>query len=170
MPAGSGVFAETGVAGGPGVAGGSGRPAGLWRRRAALGVLGAWGLVSLVRLTRLVGPPETPPGQDLVPLLDFLRATIPSDAGFLYVLPGEFGTDTGAGPRLRYELYPRRYDDVRAAVDEASIRQLIQTTGLGYIVVTNARDYPPASWLRQPRDWLRRLDFDATRYVLQVVA
>jgi len=26
-----------------------------------------------------------------------------------------------------------------------------------------------ASWLRQPRDWLRRVDFDANRYLLEIV-
>jgi hypothetical protein len=154
------------MSGVPAAPGGPGLP---WRRRAALGVLGVWGLVSLARLTRLVEPPEMPPGQDLVPLLEFLRASIPVDAGFLYVLPGEFGTDVGTGPRLRYELYPRRYDDIRATVDEASIRQLVQAERLNYIVVTNASEYPSDSWLRQPRQWLRHLDFDANRYVLQVV-
>jgi hypothetical protein len=158
-----------GVPGVPGVPGERGVPGGPWRRRAALGVLGVWGLVSLTRLTRLVEPPETAPGQELVPLLDFLKTSIPVAAGYLYVLPGEFGADTGTAPRLRYELYPRRYDDVRASVAEASIRQLVQTERLGYIVVTNASQYPPDSWLRQPRQWLRRIDFDATRYVLQVV-
>jgi hypothetical protein len=142
----------------------------MWRRRAALGVFGVWGLVSAARLTRLVEPPETPPGQELAPLLDFLRASIPLDAGYLYVLPGEFGSDTGTGPRLRYELYPRRYDDVRTAADEASVRQLMQTTSLRFVIVPDASQYRPTDWLRQPRDWLRRLDFDANRYLLEVVA
>lgn len=142
----------------------------MWRRRAVIGLIGVWGLVSVARLTRLIEPAEDPPGQEVVPLLDFLRTSIPARAGFLYVLPGEFGTDTGTGPRLRYELYPRRYDDVRGSVDEATIRQLMQTTGLRYVVVTNASQYPATSWLRQPRDWLRRIDFDADRYVLEVVS
>jgi hypothetical protein len=142
----------------------------MWRRRAALGVFGLWGLVSLARLTRLVEPPETPPAQELVPLLDFLRANIPKESAYLYVLPGEFGSDTGTAPRLRYELYPRRYDDVRASADESSIRKLMQTTGLRFIVVPDASQYVPASWLRQPRDWLRRIDFDANRYLLEVVS
>ncbi len=128
-----------------------------------------WGLVSVARLTRLIEPPEAPPGQDLVPILDFLRANIPNDAGYLYVLPGELGSDSGTGPRLRYELYPRRYDDIRAAVDEARIRDLIQATGVRFIVVPDASQYLATSWLRQPRDWLRRLDFDANRYLLEVV-
>jgi hypothetical protein len=139
------------------------------RRRALLGVLGAWGLVSVARLSRLVEPPERPPGQELLPLLDFLRTTIPADAGYLFVLPGEFGSDTGTAPRLRYELYPRAYDDVRASQDESSIRQLMRSGGLRFIVVVDANQYPPTSWLRQPREWLRRIDFDATRYVLEVI-
>jgi hypothetical protein len=162
---------------------------GSFRRRALLGVLGLWALVSAARLTRLVEPPEPPPGQDLVApqnpdasarssarsspqpgtLLDFFRSHIPRDAGYLFVLPGEFGTpDSGDGPRLRYELYPRIYDDVRASVDESNIRQLMQRQGLRFVVVPDARRYPPQSWLRQPRDWLRRIDFDTDRYLLEV--
>ena len=142
----------------------------IWRRRAAFGVFGAFGLVSLARLTRLVEPAETPPGADLAPMLDFLKSQIAPTDGFLFVLPGEFGSDTGVEKRLRYELYPRRYDDVRASQDEASIRQLIRSAGLRFIVVANARHYDPTYWLRQPRDWLRRIDFDADRYLLEVVA
>jgi hypothetical protein len=141
----------------------------MWRRRAALGVIGAWGLVSLARLTRLIDRPETPPGIELAPLLDFLKAHIPPTDGYLFVSPGDFGTDTGIGQRLRYELYPRPYDDVRAAVEESSVRQLMASEGLRFIVVPDARQYATTSWLRQPRDWLRRIDFDAERYVLEVV-
>ncbi len=141
-----------------------------WRRRAALGVLGVWGVVSLARVALLVGPAETPPGDELSPLLDFLRARIPPSDGYLFVLPGEFGTDTGVGPRLRYELYPRNYDDVRAAQDESSIRQLMLSAGLRFIVVPDARLYQPSSWLRQPREWLKRIDLDPNRYLLEVVS
>jgi hypothetical protein len=142
----------------------------MWRRRAALGVLGLWGLVSVARLTRLVEPPEVAPGQELVPLLDFLRRTIPPEAGYLYVLPGAFGTDTGTGPRLRYELFPRRYDDIRVSEDESKIQQLMHQTGLRFVVVPDATQYGASSWLRQPRDWLRRIDFDADRYLLEAVS
>jgi hypothetical protein len=142
----------------------------MWRRRAALAVIGAWGLVSLSRLTRLVEPAERPPGAELAPVLDFLRAQIPPTDGYLFVLPGEFGTDTGVGPRLRYELYPRPYDDVRASQDEPSIRELMHRAGLRFIVVADARQYAETYWLRQPRAWLKRIDFDAERYVLEVVS
>jgi hypothetical protein len=142
----------------------------MWRRRAAFGVLGVWGLVSLARLSRLVEPPETPPAQDLAGVLDFFRASIPPEAGYLFVEPGPFGTDTGRGQRLRYELYPRAYDKVRPSVDETAVRQLMASEGLGYVVVPDANLYPPTSWLRQPRDWLRRIELDADRYVLAVVA
>ena len=141
----------------------------LWRRRAALGVVGVWGLVSLARLSRLVAPPEPPPGANLTPLLGFLRASIPASAGYLFVEPGPFGTDTGVGQRLRYELYPRTYDDVRAAVAEADVRQLLAAEGLAFVVVPDASQYPADSWLRQSRDWLQRIEFDANRYVLAVV-
>ena len=142
----------------------------LWRRRAALGVFGIWGLVSLARLSRLIDPSDPPPGAGLADALDFFRASIPATAGYLYVEPGRFGTDTGAGQRLRYELYPRAYDDVRTAVDEAAVRELMRSGGLSFVVVPDASLYPDGSWLRQPRDWLRRIELDANRYVLAVVA
>jgi hypothetical protein len=132
-------------------------------------VLGIWGLVSLARLSLLVEPPDPPPGADLTPALDFFRASIPVNAGYLFVEPGAFGTDTGAGQRLRYELYPRTYDDVRADVDEATVRQLMQAEGLMFVVVPDASLYPVDSWLRQPRTWLRRIALDADRYVLATV-
>ena len=141
------------------------------RRRAALGVLGAWGLVSLARLSRLIEPPEPPPGgADLAPVLDFFRAAIPANAGFLFVEPGPFGTDVGMGQRLRYELYPRSYDDVRPSLDEVSVRQLMHDERLAFVAVPDANQYAPASWLRQPRDWLKRIELDADRYVLALVA
>jgi hypothetical protein len=141
----------------------------MWRRR-ALGVLGVWGLVSLARLSRLVEPPQAPPGQDAAPAFDFFRSSIPPNAGYLYVEPGAFGTDTGTGQRLRYELYPRTYDDVRASQDETAVRQLMRDEGLGFVVVPDAAQYAAESWLRQPRDWLQRMELDQNRYVLVVVA
>jgi hypothetical protein len=138
----------------------------MWRRRAALGVLGAWGLLSLARLGRVVEAPDAPPGQEVAPALDFFRSNIPAEAGYLYVEPGELGTDTGAGPRLRYALYPRAYDDVRASLHEDAVRQLMQAEGLGFVVVPDASQYPPNTWLREPRDWLRRIELDANRYIL----
>jgi hypothetical protein len=140
-----------------------------WRRRAVLGVVGVWGLVGLARLSRLVAPADPPPGADLAPLLGFLRASIPASAGYVFVEPGPFGTDTGVGQRLRYELYPRTYDDVRASAAEADVRQLMADEGLAFVVVPDASQYPAESWLRQSRDWLRRIEFDANRYVLAVV-
>ena len=142
-----------------------------WRRRAALGVLAVWGLVSLARLSLLVAPPEPRPGSEVAAALDFFRAGIPPDAGYLFVSPGEFGSDSGAGQRLRYELYPRTYDEVRAAQaqDEAAVRELMRTEGLGFVVVPTASQYAPTSWLRQPRPWLRRIELDQDRYVLAVV-
>jgi hypothetical protein len=142
----------------------------VWRRRTVLGVLGAWALVSLAGVSKLVAPAEAPPGPEVAPLLDFLKANIPPEDGYMFVDPGAFGTDTGIGIRLRYELYPRTYDDVRASVDEATIRQLMRSQGLRFIVVPDATQYASDNWLRQPRDWLRRIDFDATRYLLEVVA
>ena len=105
-------------------------------------------------------------------MLDFLRQAIPPDAGYLFVIPGGFGSgsDTGAAPRLRYELAPRRYDDIRGDVDEAQAHHLLTSEGLRYVVVPDARLYPAESWLRQPRPWLRQLPLDANRYVLEVTS
>jgi hypothetical protein len=145
---------------------------GLTRREAMYGVIGAWGLLSLARLSRIIEPAEPRPGQEVEPMLQWLRTTIPSGAGYLYVLPGAFGTgqDTGAAPRLRYELYPRPYDDVRASEDESQVQRLILAQGLRYVVVPDARQYAAESWLRQPRTWLRRINFAPDQYVLQVIA
>jgi hypothetical protein len=140
----------------------------MWRRRKAVAVAAAWGLVSLARLSRLAEPPQPRPAQDLADALNFFRTSIPSDAGYLFVEPADFGSDTGAAPRLRYELYPRMQDDVRASTDEASVRQLMAAEGLGYVVVPDASQYAASSWLRQPRDWLRRIELDPNRYVLVV--
>jgi hypothetical protein len=142
----------------------------MWRRRAALGVIGIWGVVCLSRVTKLLEPAEVPPGQDAAPAFEFFRATIPSTAGYLFVDPGGFGSDTGMGQRLRYELYPRSYDDVRPSVDESHVRQLMLNEGLRFIVVPDASQYAPTFWLRQPRDWLQRIDLDANRFVLATVA
>jgi hypothetical protein len=138
-------------------------------RLVAAGVLALWTLVSLAHLTRLADRAEMPPGQDLLAFLAFAEQAIPTDAGYLYVQPGEFGADTGDGPRLRYELYPRRYEDVRASEDEVSVRELLRREGLGFIVVPDAATFPATHWLQQPRDWLRRLELDGKRYVLAVV-
>lgn len=136
------------------------------RRALAVGVVGLWILVSLVRVSRIVEAPAPPPGQELAPSFDFFRSTIPRDGGYLYVLPGEFGQDNGDGPRLRYELYPRLYDDVRASLDESSVRQLMQREGLRYVVVPDARQYATDHWVRASADW-QRTELDPDTYVLE---
>jgi len=141
----------------------------MWRRRFALGAVAAWAGVSLARLTRLVEPSTPPPGEEGAPVFGFFKAQVPADAGYLFVLPGEFGADTDLGPRLRYELYPRVYDDVRASQDEAFVRTLMSSERLRFIVVPDATQYSPGHWLRSTPAWLRRIDFDANRYVLEVV-
>ena len=141
------------------------------RSLGAVLVLGVWAVISLVHLLRVLGgPADPPPGQGLDDFIAFAERTIPSESGYLYVQPGEFGTDTGDGPRLRYELWPRRYDDVRAAEDEASVRDLLRREGLEYVVVPHASAYPPKHWVREPREWLRRVDLDGQRYVLVVTS
>jgi hypothetical protein len=140
----------------------------MWRRRIALVALAVWAVVSVARLTRLVETPESPPGQASASALAFFRSTIPTQAGYLFIEPGAFGTDSGTGIRLRYELYPRVYDDTRASVDETTVRDLMQRQGLRYVVVPDASAYPSGHWLREPRDWLRRIELDGNRYVLEV--
>jgi hypothetical protein len=142
-----------------------GKESATWRGRAALGVFGVWALLSAARLSRVVEPAEPPPGQALAPLVAFFRATIPPDAGYLFVM----AQDNGDAQRLRYELYPRLYDKVRGSQDESTARQLMLAEGLRFVVVPDARQYPSASWLRQPRDWLRRIELDANTYVLELV-
>ena len=140
------------------------------RRWAAVGVLGLWTLVSLAHLMRLLEPPSQPPGQEVAPLLAALRAQIPPAAGYLYVQPGAFGTDTGVGPRLRYELFPRRYQDARAADDETAVRELMRHEAITFVVVPDARLYPPTHWLRQERAWLRPLQLSSSDAYLLVAA
>jgi hypothetical protein len=142
----------------------------MWRQRLGLLVLAAWLVVCVARLSVLAAPPETPPGQAAQPTFDFLRASVPSTAGYLYVLPGEFGQDTGLGPRLRYELYPRVYDDVRASQDEQFVRDLMRRENLRYVVVPDAAEYPADHWTRAPRTWLSRTSLDANSYVLEAAS
>jgi hypothetical protein len=141
----------------------------MWQQRLGIVVVAVWLVVCLARLSRLVEPPEQPPGQEAAPLFGFFKEQIPPAAGYLFVLPGEFGQDTGLGPRLRYELYPRRYDDVRAAQDEQSVRDLMKRGNLRYIVVPDATHYSANHWIRSPSDWLKRTDLDANRYLLEVL-
>lgn len=139
-----------------------------WRRRGALGLLAVGGGLSLVRAARLIAPTGPRPGSELEPFLDFFRQTIPASAGYLYVLPTAFGSDTGAAQRLRYELYPRRYDKLRTDADAAAARVLMTTEGLAYVVVPDARLYAETSWLRQPPEWLSPIRLDTHTYVLSV--
>jgi len=140
----------------------------MWRRRLAFLVVAVWLVVCVARLTLLVAPPETPPGQSAQPVFGFFENAIPSSAGYLFVLPGEFGQDTGIGPRLRYELYPRMYDDVRASQDEQFVHDLMRREHLRYVVVPDASQYPADHWTRAQRDWLSRTSLDGDRYVLEV--
>jgi hypothetical protein len=43
-------------------------------------------------------------------------------------------------------------------------------SGLRFIVVPDAQRYEPSYFLRQPRDWLRRIDFDPDRYLLEILS
>jgi hypothetical protein len=137
-----------------------------WRTLAAVAVLGVWALVSVGQLSRLSEPAPVSPGAVVVPSLGFFRAQVPDDAAYLYVLSGDNGSDTGAGLRLRYELFPRFYENARVSDDEASVRTLMRNRGIRYIVVPYASAYPPTLWLRQERPWFRRVQLDRGDYVL----
>lgn len=140
-----------------------------WRRRGVVCLLALGGGLSLVRAARLLEPAGPRPGAEIERLLPFMRSAIPERDGYLYVLPTAFGSDTGTAPRLRYELFPRRYEDVRTDVDAAAARALMASEGLSYVVVPDARQYPEGSWVRQPPDWLQAIAFDATSYLLRLV-
>jgi hypothetical protein len=107
-----------------------------------------------------------PPGAAVVPSLDFFRIQIPANAAYLYVLPGDSGTDTGTGLRLRYELFPRTYENARVADAETSVQALTRNRGIRYIVVPDASAYASTLWLRQERPWFERVQLDAAEYVL----
>jgi hypothetical protein len=136
-----------------------------WQRTAALVVVAVWAIVALARLTRLVEPAEVPIGEEVASFVAFAAQTIPADGGYLYVQPTEFGSDSGVAPRLRYELHPRRYEDIRASEDEAAARQVMARNRLRYVVVPQAHLLPPSHWARQAPGW-SRTDLSGDAYVL----
>ncbi len=138
------------------------------RRSALVLFVVAWSALSLVRLSRLVEPAEVPIGEIVRPFIPFALEVVPEGAAYVYVEPRAYGGETGVGPRLRYELYPRRYDDLSGLPDEASVRLLARRNGAQYIVVPDAALYPADYFLLQPRPWFRRVALDARRFVLVV--
>lgn len=137
------------------------------RRRAALAVvLGLWLLLALARLTRLVEPPEPPPGELVRPFVAFAREAIPPGEGYLFLEPR--GPQRPEVPRLRYELYPRRFQNASVDADEATVQALLAREGRRFIAVPAASLYPPDHWVRGSRPWFRRLELDRERYVLVV--
>lgn len=139
---------------------------GTWRRFAALGVLALWGTVSLARLTLVAADPNDRIGTDVEPFLDFARAVIPPDGAYLYLDPVEFAVDRGEGPRLRYELYPRRYWDTNALSSPDAVRQLMERQGRNYIVVPAARTYYAYHWVHSPLPWTRRIELPGQGFIL----
>jgi hypothetical protein len=127
-------------------------------RGLAIGVLALWAGLCLARLSLLVAP--TPPAPGAYPglgrFLAVAEAVIPPDAAYLHVLPPA-DADTGIGPRLRYELYPRLYTGLPEAAGEAAAQALVRAQGLRYVVVAQPASYPPQAWQRQDRPWFRRL-------------
>lgn len=136
------------------------------RRQIAGAVVGLWLLLSLARLSRLVEPPEPPPGELVRPFVAFARQTIPPGAGYLFLEPR--GPQRPEVPRLRYELYPRRFQNAPVDADEASVQALLAREGRRFIAVPAASLYPPGHWVRGSRPWFRRVELDPERYVLVV--
>ncbi len=125
-----------------------------------------WVVLGGARVTRLPGPPETPVGERAAGIVPFAREVIPQDAAYLYVEPDASAPQSGLGPRLRYELYPRGYDDLAGSMDEEAVRRLARQNGARFIVVPDAGLYPAGSFLREARPWFRRVALDDSRYVL----
>lgn len=140
-----------------------------WRRRGVITVVGLWAIVSVARLSHFIEPVTRPAGNEVAPVLDFFKAVIPPDANYLFVLPGEFGSDTPMGPRLRYELFPRLFGEVRLSAGEAAICRRIYDSNVRFIVVPDATEYPETAWVRQQRPWFRRIDLDGITYVLEII-
>lgn len=139
----------------------------LFRQHGRLGfVLALWALLALARLSWLVAPPDPRPASSADQFITFAQMVIPSGAAYLYVQPGTFGEDTDVEPRLRYDLYPRVFDDVRLDQGQDAVRALAASESARYIVVPNAADYPADSWLRQDEPWFTRVSLDPARYVL----
>ncbi len=139
-----------------------------WQRIAAGLVLLLWIVVSVARLTKLIEAPEVPVGEDVRRFVTFAQAVIPEDAAYLYVEPRAYGTETGIGPRLRYELFPRRYDDISGPTSEQAVRDLARQDGARYILVPDASSLPADHFLLGSAPWFHRVQLDANRYVVLV--
>lgn len=137
------------------------------RRGLAVGVLALWTVVAMARLTELVERPAPPPGEPVEPFVAFARAAIPPDQGYLF-LDSDIRREEGHSPRLRYELYPRPYEDLFYDLRVGDVRAWLSQNGLRYVVVPDATLYPPDHWVWTDESWYHRLALDRQRFILVV--
>lgn len=142
--------------------------AGVWRRRAGVGVLSLWLLVSVARLSVLLDSPGEPIGAGVEPFLPFARETLPLDARYLFVDPTQYGGDPGLGPRLRYELLPRYFENVDALASLEEVRAVMERANLQYVVVPARQHFPRGHWLRSDQPGFERIRLDSEREILRV--
>lgn len=139
----------------------------LWQV-AALALVAVWGVLGAARLSRLVGPPSPPPGQSYLPFIRFAEGLVPPAASYLYAQPTEFGGDTGVEPRIRYELFPRRYDDIRPHVTAEEALALVRREGAAFVLVPQADLFASGHWVRGQLPWFTRDVYRPSQYVLVV--
>ena len=120
----------------------------MWRPRLGVLLVAVWLVVCVARLSLLVEPRRDAARPGGAARIRVLPDQIPRDAGYLFVLPGEFGQDTGARSAPALRAYPRVYDDVRASQDEQFVRDLMRREHLRYVVVADANQYPADHWTR----------------------
>lgn len=142
--------------------------AGVWRRRAGLGVLLLWIVVSLARLSLLLESPGEPIGEGVEPFLPFAREVLPPDARYLFVDPTHYGGDPGLGPRLRYELLPRYLESVDALASLDEVRAVMERANLQYVVVPARQHFPRGHWLRSDQPEFERIRLDSEREILRL--
>ncbi|MBI4494443.1 MAG: hypothetical protein HY690_16800 [Chloroflexi bacterium] len=95
----------------------------------------------------------------------FVQTQVPSTVAYLYQEPW----GAGRAHRLRYELYPRRYEELPSEAPEAEVRAFVRTRGIGYILVLDSSLYATGSWALEARPWFQRVELSPTSFVLKVV-
>lgn len=132
------------------------------------GALLIWALLAVARLSVVLEPPAALPGRVAEPFFAFARAIIPEDAAYLYVQT-DFAPERGISPRLRYELFPRRYVDVDMHVSLEEVRAILAREAIRYVVFPAPELFGPDHWVStylQPRG--QRIPLDEERYILLV--
>lgn len=128
----------------------------------------AWVALALLRLSALVEQPDAPPGKEIEPFLPAALAALPPDAKYLHPEPIRGVVDTGVAPRLRYELWPRDYENSGPTKDEREVRQEALQDGRSFLVVPNLSAYEEKHWIRQPRPWFRSMAYVGDGVIVEV--